>query len=110
MNVDLTTLLLIVACALVTLVPRIVPFVIVRNLVLPQALIKWLSYIPVCLLTALIVQGVMKETGSIPSIHWANLAALLPALLVALRTKSLLGTVVTGIVSAALARWFLNMY
>lgn len=110
MKVDLSTLLLIAACALVTFVPRVVPFVIVRNLVLPPALMKWLSYIPVCLLTALIVQGVVEETGSVPSIHWSNLMALLPTLFVALRTKSLLGTVVTGMISAALVRWFLSAY
>jgi branched-subunit amino acid transport protein len=105
MKTDVSTLLLILGCALVTLIPRIAPFAIVRNLKLPPAFLKWLSYIPVCLLTALIVQSVIRPADAVPSINWLNLAILVPTLVTALKTRSLLITVLAGILSAALLRW-----
>lgn len=108
MTIDISILLIIIGCALVTFIPRIVPFAVVRNLKLPSAILKWLSYIPICLLTALIAQGLLKQTeSSIPSIDWHNLIILIPTLLTAIKTKSLLATVLAGIVSAALVRWVL---
>ncbi|GGG14103.1 AzlD domain-containing protein [Paenibacillus abyssi] len=105
MKVDLSILLIILGCALVTFLPRILPFVLVRNVNLPKPFLKWLSFIPVCLLTALIVQGVINNTASTPTIDWLNLAVIVPTLLTALRTKSLLATVLVGIAAAALLRW-----
>ncbi|SDN67166.1 Branched-chain amino acid transport protein [Paenibacillus sp. yr247] len=105
MRVDLSVLLIILGCALVTFAPRILPFVVVRKLNLPQAFMKWLSYIPVCLLTALVVQEMIQKTESIPMVNWLNIAMVIPTLLTALKTKSLLATVLVGIVSAGLLRW-----
>ncbi|TMV43827.1 AzlD domain-containing protein [Paenibacillus mesophilus] len=105
MTVDLSVLLIILGCALVTWIPRITPFVVVRNMNLPKAFLRWLSYIPVCLLTALIVQGVIRKSDPVPAVDWLNLAILVPTLFTAIKTKSLLMTVLTGIVSAALFRW-----
>lgn len=108
MKVELSTLLIILGCALVTFLPRILPFVVVRNLDLPKPLLKWLSYIPVCLLTALVVQGVMDpNTKTTPALDWISLAAIVPTLLVAIRTKSLLATVITGVSSVAFIQWII---
>jgi len=101
---DLSVVLLILACAAVTFVPRILPFVVVRNLSLPRAIQKWLSYVPVCLLTALIVQGLIRKAGDVPAVDGLNVAVAVPTLLVALKTNNLLATVLTGIVAAALLR------
>ncbi|OBZ15182.1 MULTISPECIES: AzlD domain-containing protein [Bacillales] len=105
MSIDLSLLLVILGCALVTFVPRIAPFVLIRNLRLPQPLLKFLNYIPICLLTALIVQGVLVKSGSGVSIDWHTLIIIIPTLLIALKTKSLLLTVLAGIVSAAIVRF-----
>ncbi|MNI02064.1 Branched-chain amino acid transport protein (AzlD) [compost metagenome] len=107
MSVDLSIVIIILACALVTFIPRIMPFAIVRNLNLPPAFLRWLTYIPVCLLTALIVQGVIQKSASLPTINWSNLAVIIPTLWIAWRTKSLLGTVLVGVASAALLRWLI---
>jgi branched-subunit amino acid transport protein len=104
-KVDLHVLLIIVGCAIVTFIPRTIPFAVIRKLKLPAPIVKWLSYIPVCLLTALIVQGAIRPTDSLPAINWLHLMILVPTLLTALKTKSLLLTVVAGILTAALARW-----
>lgn len=106
MSVDLTLLGLIIACALVTVIPRILPFILVRNAQLPKPVQKWLSYIPVCLMTALVVQGALHQTGSGFGIDWLYLLILVPTLITALWTKSLFLTVIAGVVSAAVLRWF----
>jgi branched-subunit amino acid transport protein len=105
MSVNSSFLLIILGCALVTFAPRVVPFVVVRKLNLPQAFMKWLSYIPVSLLTALVVQDIIRKTDTLPTVNWLNLAVLVPTLLTALKTKSLLTTVLVGIVTAGLFRW-----
>jgi branched-subunit amino acid transport protein len=105
MKIDLSLLLVILGCALVTFVPRVAPFVLIRNLKLPQPMLKFLNYIPICLLTALIVQGVLVKSGSEVSIDWRTLIIMIPTLLTALKTKSLLLTVLIGIVSAAIVRF-----
>jgi branched-subunit amino acid transport protein len=105
MRIDLSLLLIILGCALVTFVPRITPFVLIRNLKLPQPLLKFLNYIPVCLLTSLIVQGVIVKNDSEVSIDWHTLIIIIPTLLTALKSKSLLLTVLVGIVSAAIVRF-----
>lgn len=104
MKVDLTVFLIIVGCALVTIIPRILPFAIIRRLQLPKPFTKWLSYIPVCLLTALVVQGAIRQTDSIPAINGLHLLIMLPTLFIAIKTKSLLITVITGVLCAALVR------
>lgn len=105
MTLDMSVLFIILGCALVTLIPRIVPFAIVRNLNLPKAFLKWLSYIPICILTALIVQGLINQTETVPTIDWLNLGVTVPTLITAIVTKSLLITVLVGVFFAALLRW-----
>lgn len=105
MNVDLSLLWLIIACALVTVIPRILPFVIVRNAQLPKPMQKWLAFIPVCLMTALVVQGAIQPAEAGLSIDGLYLLILLPTLITALWTKSLFLTVIAGVASAALLRW-----
>ena len=95
-----------VGCAAVTLLPRVLPFLFMRRARLPVFAQKWLSYIPVCLFTALVVQGVLAEGQGRPlSVRPEDLAALALSLAVAIKTKSLLTTVLAGIAGAALFRW-----
>lgn len=105
MKLDLSIVLIIAGCALVTVIPRIIPFAVIRKLNLPKPIMKWLAYIPVCLLTALIVQGAIDQSKAGLSINWIHLLIILPTLLIAIKTKNLLVTVIAGILSAALIRW-----
>ncbi|KZN99626.1 AzlD domain-containing protein [Pseudobacillus badius] len=108
MSINITTLLILAGCAVVTWIPRVAPFLIVRNLQLPDVVMKWLSFIPICILTALIAGSVIDNSGAatLPAINWQVLAALIPTLFVALWTKSLLATVIFGIVVMAALRNF----
>lgn len=96
-------LLLIAACAAVTIVPRVLPFLIIRNLKLPVVVMKWLSYIPICILTALVVSSVLGEGGA-ASFDWQAIVIIIPTVLFALWTKSLLFTVIVGVVLMAALR------
>jgi branched-subunit amino acid transport protein len=97
-------ILLIFGCAAVTWLPRILPFALVRNITLPTVVLQWLSYIPVCILSALVLDSLFKREQSIVTINWLNVVALLPTLLVAIWTKSLSKTVIAGVVTMAVIR------
>ncbi|SDC30855.1 Branched-chain amino acid transport protein (AzlD) [Terribacillus halophilus] len=66
---------------------------------------KWLSYIPICILTALVVSSVLGENGPL-SFDWQAIMILIPTILFAFWTKSLLFTVVVGVVLMAALRFF----
>ena len=107
MSVDLTVLLVILGCALVTVIPRIAPFILVKNVELPQPVIKWLSFIPLCILTALVADSVIIQEQSELNIDWDALAVIIPTTVIAIWTKSLSITVLAGIILMAGVRFFL---
>lgn len=105
MSTSMPFIWLLIGCALVTVIPRILPFIFVRRFKLPNVVMKWLSYIPVCILTALVVENMIIQTEQALQIDWTILLALIPTLLIAIWTKSLAITVVIGVVTMALIRW-----
>ncbi|MCY8914949.1 AzlD domain-containing protein [Bacillus atrophaeus] len=107
MSMSLPMFWLILGCAIVTVIPRIVPFIFVRSVQLPEVVLKWLSYIPICILTALVAENILIETENAVALDWTVLLAMLPTLLIALWTKSLSATVIIGVISMAFIRLFL---
>jgi len=83
-------LTLVLACAAVTALPRVLPLLVLSRLELPQWLLDWLRYVPVAVLAALLA----LETFSAGI---AGLLAVVVALAVAAATRSLLGTVAAGL-------------
>ena len=81
---------LVLACALVTAVPRVLPLLVLSKMQLPQWLLDWLRYVPVAVLAALLS---LELANAGP----AGLAAAVTALAVAATTRSLLGTVLAGV-------------
>jgi branched-subunit amino acid transport protein len=81
---------LVLACAAVTAVPRVLPLLVLSRLQLPRWLLDWLRYVPVAVLAALLS---LELLGS----GRAGLAAIAAALAVAAATRSLLGTVLAGV-------------
>lgn len=108
MTTSITMILLILGCAFVTWIPRILPFVLVKNRKMPDIMLRWLTYIPVCILSALVIEGLFEKEHSIVSVQWINVFALFPTLLVALLTKSLSKTVIAGVLTMALLRFLLT--
>ncbi|MBD3110228.1 AzlD domain-containing protein [Bacillus sp. AGMB 02131] len=107
MNVDLTVLLVILGCALVTVIPRVVPFILVKNVELPKPVIKWLSFIPICILTALVADSVLIQEESRLLVDWPVFVVIIPTVLISIWTKSLSITVLVGIVMMAGVRFLL---
>lgn len=87
-------LTLIVLCALVTVLPRVLPLMLIGKISLPPLAIAWLRHIPIAVITALLCQDLLAE-----GLHWYNdrLLAGILTLAVAFITRSLLGTVILGV-------------
>jgi branched-subunit amino acid transport protein len=97
----------IIGCAVVTWLPRIIPFVFVRSVKLPEVVLKWLSFIPICILSALVVENLLNTDHSYVTLDWPVFAAFIPTLIIAVWTKSLSTTVIVGVISMATIRFLL---
>ncbi|HEM3176943.1 AzlD domain-containing protein [Streptococcus suis] len=98
-------LLIILAAALVTWVPRVLPFVLTQNKSLPPKLVKFLSFLPITIIFALTLSSIMDEkVGSLPSILPIESLAILPTFFVVLKTKNILLAVLVGVVTTAALR------
>ena len=99
--------ILMLACGLVTWIPRIVPFLFSKKLVFPQPFTIFLSYLPLCILAALLVQNLLIfREGQFPLLKVKEAVACIPALLVGYYTKDLMKIVITGVIAMALLRFF----
>lgn len=99
MEISLYVFLIIIGSGIVTLLLRVVPLIFLNNVKLKEEVIRWLNYIPVAVLSALLAQELLLSNGQISILNNEKLLAALPTFLVAILTKSLLGTVVMGIAS-----------
>jgi branched-subunit amino acid transport protein len=99
MEVSLYIFLIIIGSGIVTLLPRVTPLVFLNNVKLKKSVINWLNYIPVAVLSALLAQELLLSNGQISILNNEKLLAALPTFLVAILTRSLLGTVVVGVIS-----------
>ncbi|HFH9836835.1 TPA: AzlD domain-containing protein [Streptococcus suis] len=98
-------LLIILAAALVTWVPRVLPFVLTQNKSLPPKLVKFLSFLPITIIFALTLSSIMDEkVGSLPSILPVESLAIFPTFFVVLKTKNILLAVVVGVLTTAALR------
>ena len=101
-------LAIILGTALVTMVPRILPLALLSRINIPDRAVRWLGHVPVAVLAALLAQSVLLTGGQLDlSADNLSLIAIIPTLLVALRTRSLVGTVLTGVAAMALLRLIL---
>ena len=101
---------IVIGCGIVTWIPRIVPFMLVKKIELPRVVMRWLSYIPICILTALIIEHVWIIEGkgfSAISIDAPFIYALIPTIIVAIWSRSLSITVLVGVIAMAFVRYFL---
>ncbi|MGQ7543358.1 AzlD domain-containing protein [Streptococcus suis] len=100
-----SVLLIILASALVTWLPRVLPFVLTQNKSLPPKLVKFLSFLPITIIFALTLSSIMdEEVGSLPSLLPVESLALIPTFLVVLRAKNILLAVVVGVLTTAALR------
>jgi len=72
---------------------------------IPAWAMRWLNNVPVAVMAALVGQELLLSDGKFSLLEDnTKILAALPTFLVALFTRSLLGTVVTGIISMLLLR------
>lgn len=93
-------LLLIVLCGLVTLIVRVVP--------LSETVIKWLSFIPISLFTALVIDSFIVQHKGMQGfeLNIPFIVATIPTVIIAIVTRSLTITIIVGIIFIAGIRWF----
>ena len=94
---DTEYIILIIGMGLVTYLPRLIPLVTLTRRKLPQWIVEWLDLIPVAILAALLLPLLITtdEPKSI-EIFRPELFVAIPVSLFALKTKSLSGTIVVG--------------
>jgi branched-subunit amino acid transport protein len=90
----------------VTYLPRLLPIWILASKTLPPVVLAWLRYVPVAVLSAMLLPALMVQDNQLV-LGWENLFlwATLPTLYVARRTRSFFGAVLTGLVTVALIRY-----
>ncbi len=90
-------LLLFGGMGLVTYLPRALPLLYLAHRKLPRWLIDWLDFIPVAILSALIAPTLLADTTA-RTLQFGKLELLvaIPTLLFAIKTRSLGGTVLVG--------------
>ena len=107
MEVRWQFLWVLIGASIVTLIPRVLPFIVLSRIRLPDWGLRWLNHVPIAVMSALIAQELLVTDGSFsPSPE--GLIAALPAFAVAYKTRSLLATVVAGVVSMMLARYLMG--
>ncbi|MBC7963398.1 MAG: AzlD domain-containing protein [Steroidobacteraceae bacterium] len=101
-------LYLILAMGVVTYLPRMLPLVLLSRRKLPVWLAEWLELIPAAILSALIAPTLFAQGDPrVILLGKPELIAAIPTLFFALKTRSLAGTVLVGMLCYWLAVTFL---
>lgn len=91
--------------AVVTWLPRVLPFVLTKYRGLPDSLVSFLSYLPLSIIFALTLSSLITEQqGHLPKFQLLELLAVVPTFWVAVKSKNILLAVLTGIVTVAVLR------
>lgn len=98
-------LLIVAAMGLVTYLPRWLPLVVLNRNPMPEWLSRWLDLIPAAILGALLFPAIFTAGSprQLALLHPASIAAI-PALLIAIKTRSLGLTAIVGMA----AYWLLE--
>ncbi|CCO23532.1 AzlD domain-containing protein [Maridesulfovibrio hydrothermalis] len=101
-------LMTLVGMMAVTYIPRMLPALALSSRDLPPVMIKWLSYVPTAVLSALLMPSLLAPEGAI-DLGFDNLYlwVAIPTFAVAMLTRNFFGTVATGMGLVATARFFL---
>jgi branched-subunit amino acid transport protein len=96
-----------VGMLVVTYLPRLLPMLLFSSRDLPPLVVTWLRFVPVAVLSAMLLPSlVLVDNGLNFSLDNIFLWAAIPTFIVAVKTKSLFGSVILGMVVVAAARYF----
>ena len=91
----------------VTYIPRMVPLVALASRTLPEPVVRWLSYVPVAVLSAMLFPALLLKDKQFDfTLENYFLWAAIPAFILAWRTRSFFGTVALGMGLVAAGRHF----
>jgi len=90
-------------CA-VTLLPRIIPVMLISKINLNENVVKFLKYIPISILTALVASELLISSNKFSMNISVIIAAIITAI-VAIKKNDLLLTVIVGVLSMAVLRF-----
>ena len=98
-------LMAIILSGLVAWIPRMIPFILAKYKGLPAIVERFLKFLPVSIIFALILSSVVTgKVGSFPQIKWLDFLAVFPTAFVAFHYRNLVGTVIFGVVLIAVLR------
>lgn len=82
-----------------------IPFILAKYKGLPPIVERFLKFLPVSIIFALILSSVVTgKSGSFPQIKWIDFLVVFPTAFVAFRYRNLVGTVLFGVVLIAVLR------
>lgn len=94
---------IIAAMGAVTYLPRALPLAVLAQMKIPEGFIRWLRFVPVAVLAALLAPELLLRDGGFDlTLQNQYLLAAVPCFLVAVKTKNLLLTVGVGLAAAIL--------
>lgn len=101
-------LAVILGMGLVTFLPRWLPLVYLTKRSLPSWLVEWLDFIPAAILSAILLPALITDSAA-RSLDLARpeFIVAIPTFVFAIVTKSLGGTVITGMVLFGLGQKFI---
>ncbi|HCY6949810.1 TPA: AzlD domain-containing protein [Staphylococcus aureus] len=108
MITHMNILILILLCGIITLLIRIIPFIMISKVQLPDVVVRWLSFIPITLFTALVIDSIIQQTphGEGYALNIPYIIALIPTVILSIITRSLTITIISGIIIMATLRFF----
>ncbi|MCV3296168.1 AzlD domain-containing protein [Oenococcus kitaharae] len=100
----------ILGCALATWLSRVVPFIILKKFRLPNLLLEFLNFVPIVIMSSLWFESLFTQRqGQLPLINLGNFLASIPTIAAAIISKSLLVTVLIGVLSLAILNIFFGI-
>ncbi len=102
--------ILIILMSLVTFIPRVLPILALSRRKLPELVERWLSYVPVAVLAALLAPSLFAPTGAVNLNLTVNPAlwVSIPVFMIAAFTRNLFITVLSGMILIALLRFIIS--
>lgn len=99
--------IIILGGSIVTMLPRVLPIMFVSKINLNDRVSKFLKFIPIAILSALVVSELFISNNRL-YINTYEIIAIIPTLIVAIIKNNLLLTVIVGVISMAILRCILN--
>lgn len=96
-----TIIWIILGMAAVTYIPRMLPLVLLARIGMPEGFIRWLRFVPVAILAALLAPELVLHNGQVAlNAANTNLLAAVPCFAAAILTRNMLLTVGVGLGAA----------